>query len=1116
MTGVLRGVRRCAAAALVVAGAAAVLAVLAAGLPWLMWHVTGWPLPRHVPSLAALKAGLTARESGRFILDVITCAGWACWAAFLADVLLEAAWQIRHLPELARDRAGARRTARLRERAAGLSPPRALAAVLIGGVLLGMLAVVRGTGGVLAGSATPRVPVSHTAAVHAATPPNGPPGQAARSRHGRQEDTGSARPHRPGETTQPAAPGPAAGSSLNQPAKPGDAAAGASPGAPGPGMPDSGRPVPGGATPPPVMTLTAAQQHAPAQAASPSAWYRVKEGDNLWDIAADHLGDGEKWHEIYALNEGRPQPGGQELTDPGLIEPGWTLRLPPAPGHRPGPGPARTRVPRAAGPPRPASPPPHHPQGPHAPQPAPAGHRQQHGTPGISLPSGGLAGLTLAAAVAAALVIAGVQRRRRYRPGKALTSRLDPDGPPVPPPIAALRRAAHPPPNAATTDPDHEDAYFTDEDTDPEDTLPRGTGTGPVPRDAARGAATPADPPNPAAVPPPLPDGPEPPGVIALGVRGGSEVSADIAAGGLGLTGPGAPAAARAILASLLARAVPGQPGGPAEVIVPAADTALLLPGHHTEDISGTGFPGLIVTPSLDAALGQAEALIVRRARLSGSQDTGQDPPRDPAGPPLPAAALIASPARAATQRLAAVLQAGRGAGVAGILLGDWPPGITCHVAADGTITSADPSMDGIRLFNLDASDTTAVISLLREACGTPPGEYYPAPVPSGPPPSWPAGEAAREPSPAASGLPLPAPAAEDRKDPPGDIPADAAAEPSGGASPARPHTAQSPPLPASAASGPHPGTGQPAARPGPQEPRPAGDAGPPQQNGNTPGAPGQRIIRVEILGPLRITARGQEIRGGLRKARELLAFLAVHPDGVTGEAISEALWPETAPGHGTGQRKLALRKLRDLLRDAAGLTGPMLITLTAERYRLDPAFIATDVADFQAALDAARHAADDAARLAACQEAAALYRGPLADGAGYDWAEPYAEAARRRALDAWTRIAELLEPGDPDQALAALETALGHDPFNEYLYQRIMRLQAAAGRPDGVRRTLRLLEKRLTEIGVTPGTQTRQAAAALLGMPGPQPRAGGPQPPAPLRPAPAARQGPPGRHPAR
>ena len=76
------------------------------------------------------------------------------------------------------------------------------------------------------------------------------------------------------------------------------------------------------------------------------------------------------------------------------------------------------------------------------------------------------------------------------------------------------------------------------------------------------------------------------------------------------------------------------------------------------------------------------------------------------------------------------------------------------------------------------------------------------------------------------------------------------------------------------------------------------------------------------------------------------------------------------------------------------------------------------------------------------------------------------------------------------------------------------MRIQAAAGRPDAVRRTLRLLETRLTELGVTPAAQTRQAAAALLGTPGP-PQRSGPQPPLPPRPAPPASQRPP-RRPAR
>jgi hypothetical protein len=56
----------------------------------------------------------------------------------------------------------------------------------------------------------------------------------------------------------------------------------------------------------------------------------------------------------------------------------------------------------------------------------------------------------------------------------------------------------------------------------------------------------------------------------------------------------------------------------------------------------------------------------------------------------------------------------------------------------------------------------------------------------------------------------------------------------------------------------------------------------------------------------------------------------------------------------------------------------------------------------------------------------AGLYHGELAEGAGCEWAE----TARRRALDAWTTIAGILQARDPGQALAALETALSHDPY--------------------------------------------------------------------------------------
>jgi DNA-binding SARP family transcriptional activator len=242
--------------------------------------------------------------------------------------------------------------------------------------------------------------------------------------------------------------------------------------------------------------------------------------------------------------------------------------------------------------------------------------------------------------------------------------------------------------------------------------------------------------------------------------------------------------------------------------------------------------------------------------------------------------------------------------------------------------------------------------------------------------------------------------------------------------------------------------------------------------------------VQLAVLSPLLITAAGQEVSGGLRKARELLAFLGVHPDGASGDAISDALWPGAGPGRAAGKRNLALRKAREMLRTATGLPAPLWIISASGRYRLDPALIGTDYQAFSDALDQARHA-DGEARLAACRRAVALYRGELAEAAGYGWAEPYAETARRRALDAWTTIAEILAPADPGQAQSALERALTHDPYNEYLYVRVMRLQAAAGRPDAVRRTLAQLESRLAELGVTPSAQTRQAAAALLAGPG-------------------------------
>ena len=73
----------------------------------------------------------------------------------------------------------------------------------------------------------------------------------------------------------------------------------------------------------------------PTVAQSPSAEkvYVVKPPDgryheSLWEIAENHLGDGRRYPEIYAMNKDRMQPDGSQLTIASLIRPGWILRMP--------------------------------------------------------------------------------------------------------------------------------------------------------------------------------------------------------------------------------------------------------------------------------------------------------------------------------------------------------------------------------------------------------------------------------------------------------------------------------------------------------------------------------------------------------------------------------------------------------------------------------------------------------------------------------------------------------------------------------------------------------------------------------------------------------------------
>jgi DNA-binding SARP family transcriptional activator len=258
--------------------------------------------------------------------------------------------------------------------------------------------------------------------------------------------------------------------------------------------------------------------------------------------------------------------------------------------------------------------------------------------------------------------------------------------------------------------------------------------------------------------------------------------------------------------------------------------------------------------------------------------------------------------------------------------------------------------------------------------------------------------------------------------------------------------------------------------------------AGPPAEYGST-----QALVTVRLLGPMQISTESGELRAGLRaSARELLAYYLVHPDGASLEQAVEAMWPDTELGRERERFWTALGNLRSTLRKATGNAQLKAIQRDGARYRVDPAVFAVDLWRFQQALATTRQAQLDPAIAAALAAAGEAYGGVLLDGAPYAWVEVPREDLRRRAVDALARLAELRQAGgDLESALTALEQAVAADPVAEELYRRVMRLEAALGRPDAVKRTYRLLARRLADLDVDPDPETEQLVAELLRGPG-------------------------------
>ena len=252
-------------------------------------------------------------------------------------------------------------------------------------------------------------------------------------------------------------------------------------------------------------------------------------------------------------------------------------------------------------------------------------------------------------------------------------------------------------------------------------------------------------------------------------------------------------------------------------------------------------------------------------------------------------------------------------------------------------------------------------------------------------------------------------------------------------------------------------------------------------------GPPPARVapMRLSILGPATLThltadspGREQVIDGIGPRAMELLVYLAVHPHGVARDTLIAALWPDAGPDRPTNALNAALTRLRRVLR-ATDPDHATLVTLTGDRYHLDADLVDIDYWTFLIAAADLTHP-DPQRRVHACDTVIHTYQGPVAVDLTGEWLITLREAARRRYLDALTTLARHIVDHDPIRTLGLLETARNLEPLNEGVYRDIMRIQARLHRYDAATATLALLHAQLADIGATPDPATLDLADTI------------------------------------
>lgn len=201
-------------------------------------------------------------------------------------------------------------------------------------------------------------------------------------------------------------------------------------------------------------------------------------------------------------------------------------------------------------------------------------------------------------------------------------------------------------------------------------------------------------------------------------------------------------------------------------------------------------------------------------------------------------------------------------------------------------------------------------------------------------------------------------------------------------------------------------------------------------------------VPMVRVLGAVGIDNIDHE---GRRKVVELIVYLALHPDGVGADRLTEALWPDAAPDPRTLTRNVCYAR-KALGLDADGNNHLPRIN-TEGRYRLGP-HVRCDLLELIQLAKNARETEDTDTRLRLLEEALGLIRDkPFDSVIDYEWAwtENWVAVAESEAADAAVLLAETQRAnGCDEEAVRAALVGLRAAPDDA----RLLRLRTRRIRP--------------------------------------------------------------------